>query len=249
MPGIQTAGDLIAFCLRTSGVNGIGQTPMAEDSNDGLVILQSTLAQWQRKRWMVPNLADASLISTGASSYTVGLPGGDFAIPRPDRITSGFFRMLNMAPPYVDVPMAIIPSREQYNSIVLKGLTTFPSGVFYDSAYPLGVLYPWPIPYAGQFEIHITVKAALPVYVGLTDPINLPPEYMYALIYTLAVEFALQYGLDPRPGHVAAMKAGQNTIRNANFQLPELPMPAGVVNRRASSVAAGSSPSFQTGWW
>ncbi|HEY2617792.1 MAG TPA: hypothetical protein VGI78_10675 [Acetobacteraceae bacterium] len=249
MPGLNTVGDLIAFCLRSAGVNGIGQTPMAEDSNDGLIILQSTIAGWQRKRWLVPNLTDLSLLSTGAPSYTIG-PGMDFDAPRPDRIISGFFRMTHTSPPQVDIPMTIISSREEYNRVVLKGMSTFPATVFYDSEWPLGVLYFWPAPPAGAFEMHLTVKAALPTYVQLTDPIDLPPEYMEALIYTLAVKLALQYGLDPRPAHVAAMTAAIQTIKLANAQIPELPMPVALINRRGgTSTAAGASGAFNTGWW
>jgi hypothetical protein len=249
MPGINTTGDLITFCLKTCGVLGIGQTAQAEDSNDALVILQTTLAGWQRKRWLVPNLTDAVLLSTGAQSYTIG-PGGDFDMPRPDRVISGFFRMMFTTPPHVDVPMSVIATREEYNRVTLKGLTTFPAACFYDSDWPMGILYFWPIPPAAEYEMHITVKAALPVYVGLTDPLNIPPEYMEALIYTLAVKLAMQYGLDPRPGHVAAMSAALQTIRLANSQIPELPMPMAVVNRRGgASVSAGSSGAFNTGWW
>jgi hypothetical protein len=249
MPGLNTTGDLISFALKTCGVLGIGQTAQAEDSNDALVLLQVTLAGWQRKRWLVPNLTDVALLSTGAASYTIGV-GGDFNVPRPDRVLSGFFRMTITTPPQVDIPMSVISTREEYNHVVLKGLSTFPAGVFYDSAFPMGVLHFWPVPPAGEFEMHLTLKSALPVYVGLTDPINLPPEYLEALLYTLAVKLALNYGLDPRPGHVAAMTSAIQTIRLANAQIPELPMPAAVVNRRSgTSVAAGSSGAFNTGWW
>jgi hypothetical protein len=249
MPGLHTVGDLIAFCLRTSGVNGIGQTPQAEDANDGLIILQATIAEWQAKRWLVPNLAELSLLSTGAASYTIG-PGMNFDAPRPDRIISGYFRMTYTSPPQVDIPMTIISSREEYNKIVLKGMSTFPATLFYDSEWPTGVLYFWPIPPAGMFSMHLTVKAALPVYVQLTDPINLPPVYMKALIYTMACELALQYGLDPRPGHAAAMTAGIQAIKLANSQIPELPMPVALINRRGgTSTAAGASGAFNTGWW
>lgn len=219
---------------------------MAEDSTDGLIILQATIAEWQRKRWLVPNLIDTVLLSTGADSYTIGT-GGDFSVPRPDHIVSGFFRMT--ASGGTDIPLGVIPTREEYNHIPLKGLHAFPAGVFYDAAWPLGVLHFWPIPASGIYEIHLTLKAALPAYVGLTDPINLPPEYISALIYTLACKFAINWGQDPRPATVAAMAAAIQVIRLANLNVPELSMPAGLPGHRSSGLAAGSSGSFNTGWW
>jgi hypothetical protein len=246
--GLNTVGDLISFGLRSAGVTGIGQTAQSEDFNDAFVILTSTIAGWQRKRWLIPSLIDTSLLSTGAASYTIG-PGGDFNVPRPDHVTSGFFRMMTSTPP-VDIPMGIITAREDYNRVVLKSLSTFPAAVFYDSVWPMGRLYFWPIPPGGQYEMHISLKAALPVYTGLTDQINLPPEYLDALIYTLAVKLAMQYGLEPKASHVAAMAAAIQTIRLANLQIPEAMMPVAVLNRRGgTSVAAGSSGAFNTGWW
>jgi hypothetical protein len=299
VPLINTAGDLIAFCLRMSGVNGVGQTPIAMDSNDGLQVLSNIVAQWQRRRWLVWALADASIISSGAQSYTIGT-GGDFNVPRPDRIDSAFARLLftqtlqgpltsnggvvmvptgstlPTSPPaspgaywnnggvlmvtpggvtpsvgnlFLDFPLAIVPSREDYNKIVLKGLTTFPGALFYESSWPLGVLHFWPIPNATQWELHVTAKVALPTFDALSDPINMPPEYMAALTYQLAVELSMLYGIDPRPSLVALMNTALNTIRMANTQIATLAMPGGLGGRTGSGGAAASaSQGFMGGW-
>ena len=47
---LQTTGDLITFVLRSSGINGVGQTPLAEDCNTGLDFL----------RMLIGAMADAS---------------------------------------------------------------------------------------------------------------------------------------------------------------------------------------------
>jgi hypothetical protein len=245
---LNTAGDLIAFALRAASVNGVGQSPIAEDLNDGMVILSSMIAQWQRKRWLVYADAETAKVSTGAATYTVGL-GGDFAIPRPDRLEAAFVRLLGTAGNALDRDLAIIESREDWSGIGLKGMSTFPVAVFYESAWPLGILHPWPIPPASQYEIHIVTKAALPVYATLTTPLNLPPEYIEALIWSLEVRLAQQYGLEPKPSAVQSMRAALNTLRQANTQVSGLDMPGGLGGRRGSSVAAGSSPSFQSGQW
>jgi hypothetical protein len=246
MPGIQTAGDLIAFCLRTASINGVGQTPSAEDANDGLVLLQSMVAGWQRKRWLNWSLGDVAKVSTGAASYTIG-PGKDFAIPRPERIASAYARFLPVSGTNsIDYPLGIIASREDYNGITLKNLSTIPWALFYESAWPDALLHFWPAPPSGQYELHISAKAALPAFANLTDTIDMPPEYMDALIYSLAVRLAMNYGQTPSPSNVAAMRVALNTIRMANAQIPMQQMPA-LGGRRGSGIAAGSSPSFQSG--
>jgi hypothetical protein len=227
----QTAGDLISFALRTSGIVGVGQTAAAEDAQTGLELLRDLVAEWQRKRWLVWSLTDVAKTSTGAATYTVAT-GGDFNTPRPDRIDSAYARLLptqgNLT---VDYPLALITSREEYNQIPIKGLPTFPGAVFYESAWPVGVAHFWPVPPPGMFELHLTTKAALPAYAALSDNVGVPPEYMAALIYSLAVELTMNYGLDPKPSLVARMRVALNTMRMANLQPQELGMPSGLGGR------------------
>ena len=75
---LDTTGDLITFVLRASGINGVGQTPLAEDSNTGLDFLRMLMAQWQRKRWLIWNeyvsCVSLLLLSTALRCVLVALP-------------------------------------------------------------------------------------------------------------------------------------------------------------------------------
>ena len=121
---LPTAGSIINLALKMAGVLGVGQTASAEDSNDALTLLNAMLAQWQRKRWLVYSLDDVSFAATGAQSYTVGT-GQNINITRPDRIEAAFVRLVN-GTQAVDYPLDLLGSREDYNNIALKGLSTFP---------------------------------------------------------------------------------------------------------------------------
>ena len=74
-PSNTTVGDLCNAALQESGRLGIGQTAMAEDVNKAWARLQWMLQGWERKRWLVYQLATYSITATGAESYTFG-PGG-----------------------------------------------------------------------------------------------------------------------------------------------------------------------------
>lgn len=150
---------------------------------------------------------------------------------------------------FLDYPLFIVPSREDYNQIVLKQLTTFPAAVFYDSQYPLGNLFFWPIPVAGQWELHVTTKQPMPQALALSTNLAMPPEYQQALMYTLACMFRPAYGMPPDPTLLGQARAAVNTVRMANTQIPELQLPAAVLpGTGRGGVAAGSSPGFQSGW-
>ena len=244
-------------------------TDSSADVDNALSMLSMMLAQWSKERWLVFNEVDVTATSTGDLSYTIGRNGAFNLASRAERITSAFVRMpppprpadgdfspqdfgpdfsggdqtairaLSVPANAIDYPLDVLGSREDYNLIGLKGLTSFPSAVFLDTNYPLGTVYVWPIPAAGQFEIHLTVKATLPAYVGLDDPLNLPPEYNEAMIYNLAFRLLVLTGNQPSPSLMGLARATLQTIRKANVQIPRLRMPWGLPGGRSSYGSGG----------
>lgn len=225
---ITTAQDLVSFTLRASGVLGVGQTALAEDYQDAFRALNGMIGIWNRKRWLIWHLLDVSKVSTGAQSYTVG-PGMDFNVARPDRLESAFFRqVVTSNPNFIDYPLTIIQSREDYNEIALKSLSSWPQWIFYDSAYPTGTVYPWPVPQAVNYEIHITVKETLTAFSTWTQAINMPPEYIEALWTNLAIRLAPIYQFTVSEDIKGLARASLETIRGANTQIATLKVPAGI---------------------
>lgn len=225
---MTTARDLITSSLKTAGVLGVGQSALAEDINDSLETLNSMIAQWARRRWLVYHLVDVAWQADGSLSYSIGA-GGDLDYARPDSVESAFFRQTvsNPANP-VDYPLTVLTSREDYNRISLKNLASFPSVLFYDSGYPLGYIYVWPIP-SNLYQIHVSLKATLPSFANLSDSVTLPPEYSEAIKLNLAVRMKVMYQLPADPVLNALAKKSVDTIKNANAQIPTLKMPNGLM--------------------
>lgn len=229
-----TPYNLISLALTDSGVLGSGQTPQAADMNNGLTRLNFMMSQWRRQRWLVYHLIDVAFVATGALSYTIGL-GGDINVVRPDRLESGnFVRLLNSGQTErVDLPLALIQSREDYNRIVLKDMGTFPSQVFYDSAFPLGNVFVWPLPTGGDiYEIHLLMKEVLPVFTALNQSVNLPEEYEGAIYYNLQKRFRIAYRLPADEEINGLAKETLSVIRGANAQIATLRMPPILLGRQ-----------------
>jgi hypothetical protein len=247
---INTVGDLLNTVLKSSGILGIGQSAMADDLSTGLDLLRALVAQWQKKRWLVFVEQTVGVpASTGAQTYSIG-PGCDFNVAgRPDHIMRAYARILHGTPPnLVDIPLAVLDSLEDYAMISIKALETIPAAVYYEAGYPTGQVYFWPVPPAGMFGLYLVVKVPLPTYVSTADPLNVPDEYVEALLWSMCVRMQMSYGLQARPDHVAAARQALNTLRQANAQVSQLLVP--VQNARgASGVAALSSPGFTTGGW
>ena len=238
----MNALDLIRLALRDAQVNGVGQTPSDEENNDTFLHLNAMLAQWSRKRWLVFHLADVSRVATGAASYSL-MTGGDFDTPRTDRIESAFVRWITSNPP-IDTPLAIIDAREDWNRITMKTLAAGgpPTAVFYDSGFPAGTLNFWPIPAAGLYELHVSVKAELSQISSMTDELVLPGEYLDAVLYNLAKRARVMFGEAPDQGLDSLAKGALNTLRQANAQIPLLQMPVAVVASRGRfSVYTGTA--------
>ena len=226
---MATVLGLITRCLKDAGVIGVGQTASAEDANDAFDKLNAMLGQFSLRRWLMYQLVDTAFTSTGAQSYSIG-PGCNFNVPRPDRIEAAFCRQLS-SPQTVDWPLGIIEAHEDYNRIALKTLGSLPGSVFYDSGYPTGTLYFWPVPTAGMYELHVLTKLPLTAFTSLTQTIVLPPEYEEALVYNLAIRLRPAYQMAPDPTITQLAKAALNTIKNANVQMPRLQMPVGLSGR------------------
>ena len=226
---LTTPQSIISFALRSIGVGAVGQSALAQDNTDAFDMLNGMLGQWNRKRWLIWHLVDTAFTVTGAQSYTVG-PGGNFNIPRPDRLETAYFRQtVSAVPNQVDYPLQLLQSREDYSSIALKTLTSWPQFIFYDSAYPIGAVYPWPLPTAALGDLHIVTKDNLVQFSSLTQNINLPPEYTEAIWSNLAVRLAAMYpGVELNPVTAGLAKASLATIRGANTQIPQMSMPSGV---------------------
>ena len=125
----------------------------------------------------------------------------------------------------VDIQLDIIPSHEDYSRISVKNLGTLPWAIFYDPAWPVGYLYPWPIPQQSLYEIHVGFKVVLSRFTSLQQPISFPPEYEIALNWCLARRFRTTYQMPADPTIDSLARQSLQTIRKANTAVPTLQMP------------------------
>lgn len=247
-PANTTVQDICSAALKEAGALAVGQTALAEDLNDAWARLQWMLQEWERKRWLVYHLVQLSFTSTGAQSYTVG-PNGDFntgaSSVRPAKIEDAFLRQLqNTAPNQVDYPLELLQSREDYNKIALKSMASFPGAIFYDAAWPLGVLYTYPVPSATIYAIHLSVLAQLPVsFATAATAFNLPYEYYNAILYNLALRLRPKYGIRTYNGDMVPglAKDALNALRGANTQIARLSMPRELVRSGIYNIFSDSS--------
>lgn len=242
---LTTPQSIISLALKAAGILGVGQSALAEDNNDLFDVLNGMMGQWNTKRWLIYHLLDVGITTTGAMFYAVG-PGADFDVPRVDRLEAAFFRQYVSGVPgqtYVDFPLEILQSYEDYSKIALKQLQTWPVAIFFDSGNPIGKVYPIPIPLQnGTYELHLIIKEHLPQFVSLVQSVNLPDEYTEALWTNLTVRAAAIYpGAVLTPVIEGLAKASLSTLRTANTQIPRLQMPTPLVRPPLYNIFSGQT--------
>jgi hypothetical protein len=185
---VTTALQIIERSLRTIGVLAAGETATADQAKDALVCLNDVLEGLSNESLAIYVDALDQLTMDGSTSYTYG-DGGDLDSVRPVSVTNVYYRDTNN----IDYPVEMITS-DQYDSIYSKTLSTgIPTVVYFNPAYPLSEIYPWPLSSAGT--LFISAKKPLLNLSTYNTVLVLPVGYERLLRYALAVELMPEYGI------------------------------------------------------
>ncbi len=189
--------DILARAFRVAKITGQGETPTHAELLEGLDILNAIIDQANLDKTLAPYQASLSIpLQAGKVSYLIGpesaSPPPDIAAARPVEVLSGFARRNE-----IDNPIEITHQSTDYDRVRLKSqqIAGWPSAVYYQTAYPHGVLYVYPVPNDGLATIYLTVNAQLGVLAGLKVEVDFPPLYVNWLIYKTAKRLCPEYGL------------------------------------------------------
>lgn len=151
--------------------------------------------------------------SVGLDQITYTIPG-DFAIPRPLRITHGYTRFSNL-----DFPLEVYTTETEYNSILYKFQPgPWPTLAWYNNTFPYGLLNVYQVP-GNSAQVHLFCDTILSKP-ALTDTLILPQGYVRALKWLLAEELWPEYwGNAPFPPHMAKLSyKASEAIKALNAQ-------------------------------
>ncbi len=208
----ETANTLINSAMRVIGVLSVGETPTADESNDGLLALQMMLRHWSAKNIRLYYTKNESLTLTAATSYTIGTLG-DLNTVRPVSIRGAWVRDSNGVDHIID-----IIDEKKYRELSLKSFAGVVDYLWYSPEYPLGKIYIYP---AGTGTLYIDSLKPLTDPSLITSSVAFPPEYDEAIKYGLAVRLAGEYGrpLSPEIPILAATALADIETRNFASQI------------------------------
>ena len=216
-----TVLNLITRALRLLDVVGMSEVPDDDIAADALQTLNDMIESWRVDDHMVFNIRrQLFTIQAGKQDYTIG-PGGDWDVLRPVTIDRAGL-IINGGDYPIELPMEILTTQRWAGITVKPVPSTLPRGIYYQPANPLGIASLWPLPSAGGNQVALYLWDELTGFNDLTQEITLPPGYMRALRYNLAIELNADYRkqLDPSVQLIAAQsKAAIERLNQPIYEL------------------------------
>jgi hypothetical protein len=202
-----TRDQIITLALGRLGVLEIGDSPDTNSINNASMTLNLLIKQmsidglklWKVSELIVPltNNKTSYVLGGSTSSLMYDALAPTVAITdKPLKVIQGFYRNLQTTP-YVDTPVMLV-SKQEYNVLGSKFSTGTTNTIFYDPRNLNGVLYVYLTPDSNaqtNLQLHLVAQMPLNDLSLSTDIPDFPNEWMNCLVWTLADELALQYGV------------------------------------------------------
>ena len=202
-----TRDQIITLALRKLGVLEIGSTPDADTISNASMSFNLLIKQFSTdglKLWKISELVIP--LTSGLTSYTLG--GSSSALmydtlnptvaitDKPLKVIQGFYRNIQTTP-YIDTPVMLV-SKQEYNVLGSKFSTGTANTIFYDPRKLSGVLYVYLTPDLNaqtNIELHIVAQMPLDDLSNALDIPDFPNEWMNCLVWNLADQLYLEYGV------------------------------------------------------
>ena len=216
-----TAQDLIQDAWVDAGIQAIGESMEAIIAQDGLRRLNKLIAAWSANNTLKP-------FPTFDTFFVTANP---FPVPvRPMGYPAAWVTING-----IDIPMRPI-SAEEWGNIPAKTLAGIPRVYWWDELSPNSNLYFYMVPTSG-YSIRMERWDRLSQIASLTSIIGLPPEYIEALEYDLALRFCAGNSITPSPALLGLADESKAALRAYNVKAPLMTTDVrGVSARRGGSL-------------
>jgi len=195
-----TRDEIILTALRKLGAVEPGDTAATIDSN--IVTNCAQALNLMVKQWMTEGIKLWTVIEytitpvTNQSEYIIGPSGPDLVADRPLRLIQGVIRNIAVTP-YVDTPLQIL-SKQEYMTLGSKFSTGIANSVYLNPGSTSASVKLFLTPdVATSTNYVIILTCQRPIYdisTATTVP-DFPNEWMQALVWGLADQLSLEFGL------------------------------------------------------
>jgi hypothetical protein len=214
-----TRDQIITLALRKLGVLEIGATPDADtianaSMSFNLLIKQMStdgLKLWKISELIIPLVNNQTSYILGGSTSVLMYDSLNPTVAitdRPLKVIQGFYRNSQSSPP-IDVPVMVI-SKQEYNILGSKQSTGVANTIFYDPRQLNGMLYVYLTPNLytqTNLQLHLIAQLPLDDLTTALGVPNFPNEWMNCLVWNLADQLSMEYGVPMNARQEIALRA------------------------------------------
>lgn len=214
---------------------GFGSSP--EQQQDALDILNAMVDGWRTQRMLVFHVARQVFnVVAGQGSYYIGEGAPDWNTERPTRIEmASLVQIVTPSEPPTDLPLAILTPVDWFSVRVKTIQSSTPQYLYYEPTLQApgnqqwGTVWLWPVPQIAN-KIALGLWQTVGQFENVEAEVNLPPGYLKALQYNLAIELAMRPWLSQAakqpmsPMAVAEARTTLDWVKNANRPHMDLEM-------------------------
>jgi len=207
-----TRDQIILSALRKCGAVEPADTASTIDPNivtNCAQALNLMVKQWMTegiKLWTVGELSFPLVVNQ--TSYTIGPSGQNVTSSRPLRLLQAWLRNTAVTP-YIDIPLMII-SRQDYNVLGSKFSTGIANSIWLNPGQTTSTVKMFLTPdstVATNYTVYMVVQFPIDDLNAASDIPEFPNEWMQALVWGLADQLSLEYGLPVNQRQEILMKA------------------------------------------
>ena len=233
-----TVGDEITTAMRLLNLLDQTETPDSTQLAIGLTAFNQMVDSWNTERLSVYSTQDQTFTWPASQRVRTLGPTGNFVGTRPVFVDDSSY--------YIQPGTGISYSfsmlnDDQYNAIALKTATsTLPTAMWVNYTMPDITIYVYPVPTI-DLQFHFISVEKLSQATATTDTIVLPPGYLRAFSFNLAVEMAPLFGVDPTPRVMRIADTAKRNIKRINNPDDLMGMPGTIMrNWMRFNVYAGN---------
>ena len=214
-----TRDQIISLALRKLGVLEIGDTPDANSVANAAMTLNLLIKQFNTdglKLWKISELILP--LTASKTMYTLGGASSDLMYDslaptvaitdKPLKVIQGFYRN-TQSTPNIDTPVLLV-SKQEYNVLGSKFSTGTANTIFYDPRKLNGLLYVYLTPDTNSqtnLQMHLVAQMPINDISSATEVPDFPNEWMNCLVWNLADQLAMEYGVPMNARQEIAQRA------------------------------------------
>ena len=200
---------IISAALRKLQSLALGVTPDSTTISNAAQSFNLVLKYWSTKGIKLWTIDEYAITLTASKrTYTIGPSGSDITNDKPIKLIMAWMNNTSVTPNQRQ-PVEIV-SRKEYNLLGTPDQTGMISTIMYDANTTYGTIYTYLTPdstTATNYQLVIQYQRYIDDISASTDIPNVPSEWELALIWGLADEMAIDYGVKKEVRDDIAMKA------------------------------------------